>query len=413
MNFKDIISKNDTNYDNLTLKGHIKELLYPYFDQKHSNWNVDDFNKLSYDLKRKLKIKPSYKDPSVLEHTNALISQVITPNHARMDNVLQLTNIFKEFEVLSNLGRDIPHIEKLSIQRAIKTIAKCGKIETITFFGKIFTKSGFYAILYGHRKDSNQKDLNYLDIYVSVDYLKWTKLDEIKPSHVRMSRKIKRILSGDLNSMISDDFTEAQYMKAIILRIIHSNSIIPAGMYMLDENDEKSVSIDQEFIWDNEKYLNIENWVYRYPEILKSGDITHDRYGEELREELDSKDPTSVRLRNIADVSEGMWVSRLSGEPFTVNKKENGELTTFQLTKLAIFNNKWPGALNYFDEESKRFGMIYFGFGLRRDQIILPLNVEEIENEPKFKDNREYKEPNPDNDDDVLETDSEPEEEED
>ena len=180
-------------------------------------------------------------------------------------------------------------------------------------------------------------------------------------------------------------------------------------MYIPDEANDKLVNVDREFVLENDKQLSLDGWTYRYPELLKSGRLTNTGFSETAQEQLVEKDPEPPRLRPIDEPEPSSWALRLFSQNATVSQKTGSELATVQLTHAVITNKKWPGLINFFDEETKAYGLVYFGYGLKKDQLVLPLLSSLVEIEPKFKENREHKEPNPDNDDDVLETDSEPE----
>lgn len=413
MDLKDILTKEDSDYQGLTLQAHMKELLFNYFESNGAVWDQNHFAKLSHDLKRNLKLQAPYVDPNSLEHTITLSSSLAKTGNEEHTFVCDLPNVHETFDVLSTLGKDITHIEKFAVERAITNLAKERDYLAVNMLGKIFTKKGFYFVLWADRKDISQTSLNAIDVFVSVDYLNWNKLPELKPCHIRRSRKVKKVMSGVLESTIDEILTEAEYLKANVLRLIYANRIVPSGLFMLTDGDDRSVAIDKEFTWENEKCLSVDNWVYRYPEILKSGDLTHNKFREELQEQLNEKDPMSARLKSVSESVQDIWSIKIHSEASIVSRKVNKELTSVQMSKAVITNRQWPGALNFFDEDTKKFGLVYFGYGLKKDQLVLPLKVRSVDVEPKFRDNKEFKEPNPDNDDDVLETDSEPEVEDD
>ena len=73
MQFKDIVNKNDSHFPNMTLRSHIKELLFCQLEQKGNKLSLKEFDRMSYELKRKLKLDTPYTDPESLIHVKTLI----------------------------------------------------------------------------------------------------------------------------------------------------------------------------------------------------------------------------------------------------------------------------------------------------------------------------------------------------
>lgn len=108
--------------------------------------------------------------------------------------------------------------------------------------------------------------------------------------------------------------------------------------------------------------------------------------------------------------------------------KENGHLWTklvvgsrdqFQqddqekkLTNIVIVfkKNTYPSGINYSSQVHGVFGYFYYGFGLKDQEKLIKDKINKFQEEPKFR-NKERSEPNPpEEDSDILETDSDPEE---
>jgi radial spoke head protein 4A len=145
----------------------------------------------------------------------------------------------------------------------------------------------------------------------------WIELDDCKPSHLRAARKIKYLLTGNLNSPVVSnpwfDGKESDYLRCQIARITHNITIIAnVGKYKLAAGQEPNRQIEIEGPIDDAKNpdinecLNIKNWVHFLPNILYEGRHVHmEREVEEgkdpelIKKEQLAKDPFEPRLRSV------------------------------------------------------------------------------------------------------------------
>lgn len=141
----------------------------------------------------------------------------------------------------------------------------------------------------------------------------WTELEDVRPSHLRASRTIKMVFSGNLNkSIISNPWfngKESDLLRCQIARISHHITVIPnVNSYKIvpDSRDiEPSEDpIPQPSIND---CLNIKNWVHFVPGILKEGRLVHMEKdpGEVdpdiFKKQIVDADPFDALLKSVVD----------------------------------------------------------------------------------------------------------------
>ncbi len=131
-------------------------------------------------------------------------------------------------------------------------------------------------------------------------------------------------------------------------------------------------------------------------------------------EGLMTEHPISEILGLISgEEDESKWYVVNKG-PRNLIQTESSEEEALSQQVFLIKNKEWPEVINYFYELEKTFGFFYKGFGIQKSQKVILNKISLIEEESKFRKNREKSEPNPPEDNsDILETDSDPEEVED
>ena len=123
------------------------------------------------------------------------------------------------------------------------------------------TKQDYYiveATLEGEDEDAADGDgennnaepkgtgVNKFTYFVSHSSLgEWQKLPDLSPDDLMSARKIKVLLSGDLERPIySNPFffgKEKHYLRAQIARILHSTQLLPKNTFRLVEDSEREI----------------------------------------------------------------------------------------------------------------------------------------------------------------------------
>ena len=213
----------------------------------------------------------------------------------------------------------------------------------LRFFGKIRgTQQDYYiveATLDGGEEEAEEggeaennaepkgTGVNKYTYYVTHNSLSdWVKLPDLNPQDLQSARKIKILLTGDLERPIySNPFffgKEKHYLRAQIARIMHSTQLIPKDTFRLVEEDERNIEenvneetgeIPQPTTLDMAK---ASNWVHAQPNILKTcrtahlepeapEDLPEDEEfdPEEEKKKIEAADPYEPRLKSISSDS--------------------------------------------------------------------------------------------------------------
>ena len=399
------------NEEGKSLGNHLKIFYKNLISNKENQILEKDFCKISKKLKTESFNIEKKTKKEIFEKTEQKLffEDLLKSKKENLEKNSEIEDINKKFNLLKEAGINLSKTEKFILQAQIKKISKKKKNQKIFFFGKIFTLTKDYYILVSYKKDLKIFDINSPIFFCSQNLKNWEELPKILPKDIRLSRKTKKIFSGNLKKKIKKNFLEKKYLKCQLIRILFSNVIIPENYFLIDEENEKIIKKNLEFIFEKEKFLNKENWVYKFPKILINGSINYSSIkNEEDLLTIEEKFPKPELLKNIINENSNTnWKNKKFGKKnFICIEEENISLSIFLLQ-----NENWKGATNYFSENEKNFGFIYFGFGLKKNQNVVSKKIEGILCEPKFRDNREMKEPNPPEDNsDILETDSDPEE---
>ncbi len=339
-------------------------------------------------------------------------------------NLGEIRDLQAENRISSRCGISLGEEKIYYLQKAIEQFAKKYQATKITFWGQILTQSVDYYIIKvnlesGEEEEESAEDhepegtgINTDIFFVSIDLTdpnKWRKLPLVTSLQMRQARKLNYIFSGKLDKKIisSPPFKglEIHLLKAQIVRIDHSTSLIPKGDYLIrtdeadDEEDDPTLFIEiekeeepkprnLEFYWDKS------SWLHHKPSILKQGRIKHQEitFGEDdetEEEELGkikkyavSLDPFENRLKPIIDDKnknlDNCWNFQYFGKRVQsvhpITKKPVSDCI------LKIQSNLWPG-FNFFFTNNKVFS-IYIGFGRKYTNVdYYPKFEYELQNE--------------------------------
>ena len=110
----------------------------------------------------------------------------------------------------------------------------------------------------------------------------WIQLPDCRPEHIIQARKIKHVLSGDLNATIDSNPTfdgkERHLLRATLARIFSATCIVPKGLYEIVEEEDKAPEMkftEEAPPMGTEELRSLEAWSNLYPIVLKAGRTTH------------------------------------------------------------------------------------------------------------------------------------------
>ena len=194
---------------------------------------------------------------------------------------------------------------------------------------------------------------------------------------------------------------ERHLLRATLARIFCATSIIPKGLFTIDE-DTNEMKFDEEFkVPDTETLRDPKSWGNLHQIILKNGRTTHlapdvpEEEQEAALADLEASDPTVERFRDISEhtpiVDElPSWTSKVCGDTQLYNTKEDGVTVSYAVNVLKSL--RWPGSTTV--AKSGKFTTIYVGYGLKRgDPSYNPIEPPSVQKDPE--EEVEKPEPNP------------------
>lgn len=244
-------------------------------------------------------------------------------------------------------------------------------------------------------EDGTNKNVYYVTNDLTGD---WTELPDVRPSHLKISRNISYLFTGNLNRKIVTnphfDGLEKDYLRCQIARISFNTTIIPSTNHYkvaepeapykpLEKNEEsKPLKINE--------ILSMKNWIHFNPSILNEGRINHfPREAPEGTEDAEAfqanfvkKDPFDKRMKSIAEddhlpssipnIKLPSWkMSHAYDDKIYTNpniklgspeeEAENPKDNSANYTLICLRSLRWPGAhiIRYKAENYN----IYFGWG--------------------------------------------------
>lgn len=412
------IIKNNNNED---LMLHLQNLMH-FILNNYDKIDLNNFENISYFVKELYKNKNLKSDIEV--NNSVLLRSNFYKYYKKINNIcyknkkyieIKCQNLYKDMDCFKKCGVCLSYKEVSFVQSKMNNLYHTSLYSNIIFFGKIFGKKNYYVIELTPKtfKPNNKSDngLNKYTYIVSSNLLDWNELPMITKEHIIASRNISYLFTGDLEAQIkgyNNNIKEKNLLKATILRIRHSNTIYPQGLYNL--NDDNILEYNEEFSYNYNELKSIDNWVHGIENILLAGTITHiidEKYSEDEKNEIINKliesDPILEKLKPIADdlINEKqIWNIKEYGDSEKVMDNEENEIS-YNIN--LITNKLWEGFYTYIS--NNYFGSIYIGYGLKTNKKIINTNPGLMLNEPKIM--FEQEEPNPlTPPEDKLETDS-------
>ncbi|KAJ3189489.1 Radial spoke head protein 4 A [Gaertneriomyces sp. JEL0708] len=220
----------------------------------------------------------------------------------------------------------------------------------------------------------------------------WSRLPDVIPEKLQLSRKIRKYFTGDLKRKIASyppfNETEAQYLRCQIARISAATVVSPAGYYAFDQDedqDEEDAAQPQNIVINpdyeglsNDQLLDPANWVHHVPYLLPQGRVTWENplanqndadededgsddgsegsdAGAEEQEQAEPETGPEILSPITDDEAHGetpAWVSRMCSQ-----------MSTARFSPVQLRSTSWPGAtvIAYND----KFVNIYIGDGLK------------------------------------------------
>jgi len=222
----------------------------------------------------------------------------------------------------------------------------------------------------------------------------WEKLPHITPKHIVASRKIKKILTGNLDAKVITHphfpGTEKDLLRAQIARITADTVLCIKDFVVANEDGE--IAENPEFVIPRGDELgNKDAWTHERAHLLRTGRTTHHEIPDEAEEEEDIKkklkmekeqaaDPARSRVRAIATDPDLAWAVRQGGDKSLYKAGET--VKSYAVTTVRCLT--WPGAVTV--SKGGHFTNLYVGHGLKYGEPdffpCAPLDIQEEPEDP-------------------------------
>ena len=315
----------------------------------------------------------------------------------------QLEQISHKNRILELANLKIPAEVCVMVSKQLSLLTLEGKFSGLFYLGKVTATKGDYHIIIGDSEGWKNKEesLNSKEVFASVDLRLWVRLPAVKAGDIRSVRQRRVVFEGSIDSE-----NERKALKSSVLRVLFGNCICPEGMFRPCESEAKAVELNPDFEMSKEALRAPEGWVYWLPPLRKYGDPRVEVPGipVNLAEKIEAADPPIPRLKKLTEDDFRTWNFRLCGSPNQPVEQR----------PIVISNSDWPEFVTVLDSVRGVWTRFYSGFGFKKEpNLLLPSQSRLPLNEPKQSRRPLAPEPNPTNDNDLLETDSEPEKDKD
>ncbi|KRX05140.1 hypothetical protein PPERSA_06774 [Pseudocohnilembus persalinus] len=342
-----------------------------------------------------------------------------------VETVGYVPNFMEEAKWFEKAGVGFGEEETYRIFKSLTALSFKKQATQVRLWGKILCSGKDYWVAEGlaeNADDDNVPDevekkgqpgVNLKNYWVTTDLMgEWTELPYVTPQQIIVSRQIKYVFTGDLNRKVITnphfEGLEQHLLKCQIVRISHTTSIIPAGLYKVNEDEPRELDNVQEELGEDFKYPEFEQlaklngWVHYSQGILNEGRQTHSYKGvpegddneEELKKQYEQKDPFEPRLKPLSQDQppkgyNSAWSIKSLGD--TTNYNIYHTTGTQNNGVISIKSLVWPGFINvYFQQQQSS---LYIGQGFKNsDQLYYPALPETVLEE--VVDKEDYDEPN-------------------
>ena len=322
------------------------------------------------------------------------------------------------FSKLSFAGISFGEKEALLLNASLRNLSSTLTAGNVSFFGKIRGTIKDYYIAeatevdppaeftYETDMEKRKEDGVNRNVFFVTNDLgdKWTELPDVKPEMIRASRKIRYMLTGDLNRQIYTNpyfhGQEKHYLRCQLARIYHGAKLVPSVNHYTVEDAESPFKpltpSEKQRPFTNEEINDTRCWIHYPPSILNCGRVTHfiDEAPEgvdpdEYRKKIVDKDPYEKRIKPISNdkpLISGLKVDYTHIAPWRIDQYYEDNIYVNPYIKLldetapdfdpneqkdnkvnygitVVRSLRWPGAINvYLNKESYFF---YIGDGLK------------------------------------------------
>merc|ERR1719265_667830 len=296
-----------------------------------------------------------------------------------IDNFQENQAMFKWAGV--GLGQQVSYQIHLSL-RALA--ASTPGLTKLRFWGKILGIENDYFIAEGVVDGTGTADgeveargtgANTFCYFVSTGTsAPWTQLGLVRPEHIVAARKVKHIMTGNLEAdVLTMPFfpgKEKHFLRAQIARISSASCLAVAGYLQADDeggSDKVTEAPDFEF---PEELTTQDKWVHSHVFIHKNGctkwadpDSIEDedlrKKVEQDREDEPPRGPLQEIAKDVPGLEDGIskdWIIKQTGD--------KGKYADKTYVCTVVKSLRWPGAITV--AQGKIFANLYIGYGFKK-----------------------------------------------
>lgn len=328
------------------------------------------------------------------------------PNDYETENILHQASMYEA------AGVGLSRSEMYGVMLCLKKLGENPdyNIDTVRFFGKMLGTEADYYVFESTLKapgpeitvpegetpvEPSGEGANRYTYWVCT-YVggAFTRLPDCTPTTMRMSRQIKKYLTGRLDAYVTAypafPGTEADYLRAQVGRIASATVVCPAGYFKMNEDgtvEKNEEHVARPFV----EQLDLANWAHRYPHIKEQGrcefyappppDVGEDEDPPEEPEPETSPELLST-LDLDADSTAVDWGAAVTvpgededADPTTEGRPAWATCTSsnvpgVQYQVVCVKSLVWPGAAVVYSEG--KFANCYVGYGFHGKKFVPP-----------------------------------------
>jgi len=205
----------------------------------------------------------------------------------------------------------------------------------------------------------------------------WTQLGLVRPEHIVAARKVKHIMTGNLEAdVLTMPFfpgKEKHFLRAQIARISSSSCLAIAG-YLQADDETGGITDSPDFEFpQHEELTSQDKWVHSHAFIHMNGATTwpnpDDIEDEDTRKKIEQyreDEPPRGPLASIADDKPGLeeggskdWILKQTGDKGLYKFEDNAKSYICTVVK----SMRWPGAVTV--AQGTKFSNLYVGYGFK------------------------------------------------
>jgi radial spoke head protein 4A len=303
-----------------------------------------------------------------------------------VESFLDNTAMFKWAGV--GFGQQASYQIHLSLRQLAASTLGLSKLR---FWGKILGIQNDYFIAEGVLDGTGEADgdveargtgANTFSYWVSTGTnAPWVQLPLVRPEHIIAARKVKHMMTGDLEAdVLTMPFfpgKEKHFLRAQIARISSSSCLALAGYLQADDEGGEGGKITEtpDFEWPpHEELTSQEKWVHSHAFIHKNGstkwadpDSIED---EDLRKKVEQDredEPPRGPLAGVSEDKPGLedggskdWAIKQTGDKGTYKFGDAAKSYICTVVK----SMRWPGAVTV--AQGTKFANLYIGYGFKK-----------------------------------------------